>query len=256
VDAVNALTSLHDSSPDSGETTLRALSKRAFDLLFSFVGLTVLLPLGICIAALIKAADRGPVFYGQIRVGQFGKPFRIWKFRSMRVDADGHGLHITRDRDPRITRVGRFLRKTKLDELPQLWNVLVGQMSFVGPRPEVPKYVALYTAEQRKVLQLKPGITDVASIEFRDEEAFLEAAPDVESAYVNYCIPRKIELNQHYARTASLLNDLRVILRTVSAVGFRGKAARHPAIPLRDVSQAGRSRGNREETRKPSESGL
>lgn len=205
--------------------------KRAFDLLFAFVGLVVLLPLLVGIAAWLKCSEGGPVLYGQVRVGRFGKAFRIWKFRSMVVNADKVGLEVTRDHDPRITRAGRFLRKTKLDELPQLWNVLLGQMSFVGPRPEVPKYVALYTPQQREVLRLKPGITDVASIEFRDEESLLQGAADVESFYVQYCLPRKIELNQQYARKANLLNDIRVILRTFAAVVFRAPLARRWAAP-------------------------
>ena len=136
--------------------------KRAFDVICSGVGLLVLLPPGLLIALLIKLSDGGPVFYGQKRIGRFGKPFRIWKFRSMVVNADKMGVPLTRDQDPRITGIGRFLRKTKLDELPQLWNVLIGDMSLVGPRPEVPRYVELYTPEQRQILIYKPGITDVA----------------------------------------------------------------------------------------------
>src|SRR5713226_9464813 len=137
------------------------------------IGLALVAPLGLLLALLVKLADGGPIFYGQIRVGQFGKPFRIWKFRSMVINADKMGMAVTREKDPRITRIGRFLRKAKLDELPQLWNVLVGEMSFVGPRPEVPRYVALYTPQQREVLNSKHGITDLATMLFRNEETLL-----------------------------------------------------------------------------------
>ena len=147
--------------------------KRIFDLMVSGLGLVSLSPLLLILAALVKLNDGGPVFYKQERIGWHGQPFRIWKFRSMRVTADKVGLSITQSGDPRITRIGKLLRKTKLDELPQLINVFVGEMSLVGPRPEVEKYVVLYTSALKKVLELKPGITDVASIEFRDEEQLL-----------------------------------------------------------------------------------
>ncbi len=149
--------------------------KRPFDCVCSGVGLLLLLPVGLVAGLLIKLCDGGPIFYSQIRIGQFGVPFRIWKFRTMVVNAERLGPGITKDGDPRIIRIGRFLRKTKLDELPQLWNVLRGEMSLVGPRPEVPGYVAKYTPEQRKVLALQPGITDLATLEFRNEEEMLRA---------------------------------------------------------------------------------
>jgi lipopolysaccharide/colanic/teichoic acid biosynthesis glycosyltransferase len=155
------------------------------------------------------------VFYRQERVGQGGRRFKIWKYRTMVVDADKLGPAVTKDGDPRITRVGRFLRKSKLDELPQLFNVLVGEMSLVGPRPEVPKYVDLYKAEQREILKLKPGITELATLKFRQEEELLGRAEDVESFYVEQCIPRKIELNLKYARRASLWSDTWLILQTL-----------------------------------------
>ena len=196
------------------------LSKRLFDLCFSMLGLLVLFPLGAVIALIIKVSDRGPVLYGQTRIGRFGRPFRIWKFRTMIVNADKLGLHVTKDQDPRITPIGRFLRKTKLDELPQLWNVLIGDMSFVGPRPEVPKYVDLYTPDQREILKLKPGITDLASIIFRDEEELLSKAADTEDFYLTYCVPKKIELNRLYAARAGFFPDLGIVLRTLSAVLF------------------------------------
>lgn len=189
--------------------------KRLFDVLWSSMGLLVLAPLGVLIALLVKLADRGPVFYRQTRIGQFGKPFRIWKFRSMVVRADQMGAPVTSEGDPRITWIGRLLRRTKLDELPQLWNVLVGDMSLVGPRPEVPRYVELYTPEQREILKYKPGITDVASLLFRNEQELLRGTGDLEGFYLRYCLPKKIQLNREYAERATLLQDLWVILQTL-----------------------------------------
>src|SRR5438105_5045415 len=178
-------------------------NKRLFDVACATMGLLVLSPFGLLIGLLIKLADGGPVIFGQIRVGQFGKPFRIWKFRSMVVNAEKLGPSITKEKDPRITRIGGFLRKTKLDELPQLWNVLVGEMSLVGPRPEVPQYVALYSEGQREVLNWKPGITDLATMVFRDEEMLLQGA-EPEPFYIEHCLPKKIELNRQYAARAGL----------------------------------------------------
>ena len=163
-----------------------ATSKRLFDIVCASVGLLVLAPAGLLIVVLIKLSDGGAVFYGQTRIGRFGKPFRIWKFRSMVPHADKLGVPLTKEEDPRITWIGRFLRKTKLDELPQLWNVLVGDMSFVGPRPEVPRYVERYTPEQREILKYKPGITDVATLLFRNEEVLLRGTADVEGFYLQY----------------------------------------------------------------------
>jgi lipopolysaccharide/colanic/teichoic acid biosynthesis glycosyltransferase len=196
--------------------------KRSFDLTFSAAGLLLLSPVLAVLALWVKLSDGGPIFYRQSRVGQGGQLFQILKFRSMVVNADKLGLSVTRDGDPRITRVGRFLRKTKLDELPQLWNVLVGDMSFVGPRPEVPRYVDRYTEEQRRVLELKPGITDPAALEFRNEEELLKTAEDTEAFYVSYCVPRKIALSLAYAEQAGLWKDVGVIIRTV--VGSGGTA--------------------------------
>lgn len=191
--------------------------KRAVDLGLA-TALTVLLaPLWLAVALAVWLEDRGPVFYRQERIGQYGRPFRIWKFRTMRVDADRIGPLITAAGDPRITAVGRHLRKWKLDEVPQLLNVLAGEMAFVGPRPEVKRYVDLYTAEQRRVLELRPGITDEASIAFRDEEALLAAAPDRERFYREHCIPCKIELNLAYAARAGVIADFGVMFRTVFA---------------------------------------
>jgi lipopolysaccharide/colanic/teichoic acid biosynthesis glycosyltransferase len=189
--------------------------KRAFDIACSAVGLLALWPVGLLIGLLIKFTSSGPVFFGQTRIGQFGKPFRIWKFRSMVVNADKLGVPLTKDEDPRITWIGRFLRKAKFDELPQLWNVLAGDMSFVGPRPEMPRYVERYTQEQREILKFKPGITDVATMLFRNEEALLRGTGDVEGFYLNYCLPKKIELNLQYAQRASVLRDIWVIVQTL-----------------------------------------
>ncbi len=175
----------------------------------------LLFPLGLFIGLLIKLSDGRSVFYGQTRIGQFGKPFRIWKFRSMRVDADKTGALLTGGGDPRVTAIGSFLRRTKLDELPQLWNVLKGEMSFVGPRPEVPTYIEHYTAEQRRILEHKPGITDAATLLFRNEEQLLSGSPDVEGFYLSYCLPKKLELNRQYAQQATLLHDVWIILRTI-----------------------------------------
>jgi lipopolysaccharide/colanic/teichoic acid biosynthesis glycosyltransferase len=191
------------------------MAKRAFDLFFSALGLLALSPLLLLLAIGVKLTSRGPVFFRQQRVGEGGRLFYILKFRSMVMDSEKLGPSVTRDGDPRITPLGRLLRKTKVDELPQLWNVLAGDMSFVGPRPEVPGYVRLYTPEQRRVLELKPGITDLATIEFRNEEELLSAAGDTDKFYLEYCVPRKIELNLAYAATANVWEDAKIIVRTV-----------------------------------------
>lgn len=189
--------------------------KRIFDFVFSSLGIVVLGPVLLLIALAVKLSDGGPILFRQKRVGFRGKPFEILKFRTMVVDAERMGPGVTKDGDPRITKVGRFLRKTKLDELPQLINVFLGDMSFVGPRPELPKYVSLYTPEQRKVLELKPGITDLATLAFRHEEALLKSVPNVEHFYVNYCVPKKIHLNLDYARRANLWEDFKIIVKTI-----------------------------------------
>jgi lipopolysaccharide/colanic/teichoic acid biosynthesis glycosyltransferase len=226
--------------------------KRLFDLAGATLGLILMLPVGLLICLCIKLADGGPVFYRQVRLGRFGRPFHIWKFRSMVVQADRLGFPLTRGGDPRITRLGRILRQTKLDELPQLWNVLAGEMSLVGPRPEVPEYVERYTPEQRQVLNCKPGITDLASVLFRNEEALLRGAADVQEFYIRYCLPKKIELNRQYMARAGVLQDLWIILRTLWGVvpdsflaGWRGgsqprSAARSgPEPPARRVAIIG-----------------
>ena len=200
------------------ERRVKCAAKRVLDFIVSAAALAVLWPLLAVIAFAVKIDSPGPVFYRQERVGRNGKPFRIFKFRSMVSDADKKGLAITVGRDSRITRVGAVLRKTKLDELAQLLNVLTGQMSFVGPRPEVPRYTALYTPYQRQVLLVRPGITDYASIAYRNENDMLSGAADPEKMYIEEIMPAKIELNMKYLHEISPLTDLKLILRTIGAV--------------------------------------
>ncbi len=190
-------------------------AKRTLDLVGAGVGVVLLSPLLLMIALLVKAEDGGPVFFRQERVGYRGRPFRMWKFRTMVPDAPARGLPLTIGRDPRVTRVGTWLRRLKLDELPQLFNVLVGEMTLVGPRPEVPRYVASYGVEQRRVLELVPGMTDEASIRYLDENAMLAAAANPEQEYVSEIIPEKIRLNLAYAAHATVSTDVRVILATL-----------------------------------------
>jgi len=191
------------------------LAKRVYDFCLAAIGLLLLSPILLIIAILVKFSDGGPSFYRQQRVGQNGRLFWMWKFRTMVVNAERQGLGLTKDGDARVTRVGRWLRKSKLDELPQLWNVLNSEMSFVGPRPEVPQYVARYTEAQRAVLKMKPGVTDLATLVFRNEEELLAAAADVEAFYLEHCLPRKIELNLEYQLRANLWQDTRVIGQTL-----------------------------------------
>ncbi len=192
--------------------------KRAFDLFFSLIGLILLSPVLVTISILIWKEDRGPVFYRGVRVGRFGKPFRIFKFRTMVVDAERLGGPSTADDDPRITKVGKFLRKFKLDELPQLINVLKGEMSIVGPRPEVQIYVDMFTEEEKAILSVRPGITDWASIWDSDEGALLAGSPDPEMTYLEKIRPEKIRLQLKYAREQSFLTDLEIIVRTILTV--------------------------------------
>jgi lipopolysaccharide/colanic/teichoic acid biosynthesis glycosyltransferase len=191
-------------------------SKRAFDLVCATIGIVVLVPVFVVIAVLIKRDDDGPVFYRPLRVGHRGVTFRLWKFRTMRVDADREGIGLTIGDDQRVTRIGRTLRRYKLDELPQLFNVVAGEMSLVGPRPEDPRYVAVYTPEQRRVLDLIPGITDPASIRYADESALLGAVGDPEREYLERIMPAKIELNLRYATRAGLASDVGVVMRTLA----------------------------------------
>ncbi|KAA5524072.1 sugar transferase [Haemophilus seminalis] len=188
---------------------------RFFDFILGLVGLVVLAPIFIMLAIWIKIDSKGPVFYKQVRVGQNGINFGLFKFRSMVVDADKKGLITVGGRDPRITRSGYFIRKYKLDELPQLINVLVGDMSLVGPRPEVRKYVNLYTDEQQKVLSVKPGITDYASIEYMDENEILGKSSDPEKTYIEDIMPEKIKYNMKYINNKNLFEYFKIIFLTV-----------------------------------------
>ncbi|MDE6275158.1 MAG: sugar transferase [Clostridia bacterium] len=192
--------------------------KRCFDIFFSLLGISLLLWLFLIIAIAIKCSSKGPVLFKQERVGKHGKTFKIWKFRSMIVDAEAKGMQITTDGDNRITKVGKFIRKTKIDELPQLFNVLSGKMSFVGPRPEVPKYVAMYNDEQLRVLSVKPGITDLASIEFRNENDLLDGDEDPERKYIEEIMPAKLELNLKYIEKAGFFYDIGLIFKTIAKV--------------------------------------
>ena len=193
--------------------------KRALDIIAAIAGLLLLSPLFAAIAVAIKLQSHGPIFFRQERVGRGSAPFRIWKFRTMVADADRQGGVITVGKDPRITSMGRVLRRFKLDELPQLMNVLAGEMTLVGPRPEVARYVDHYTAAQRAVLDLVPGITDPASIEYRDEAAVLATHADPERAYIEQIMPRKIRLNLEYAARSTVRSDVTLILRTVVHLG-------------------------------------
>jgi len=204
-------------------------AKRTFDISLSVGGLLLLWPLFLLIALLIKAEDDGPVFFSQKRAGLGGIPFTIWKFRTMVPNAESLGPDLTSSDDHRITRVGARLRDLKLDELPQLLNVILGDMTLVGPRPEVSKYVAMYTPEQRKVLELVPGVTDRASIMFADEGVSLAAATEPERLYVERIMPEKIRVNLEYARSATVLNDLKVIVDTVRHLVRRPGSETNPA---------------------------
>lgn len=188
--------------------------KRFFDIVASFIGLILLLPLFLFVAIWIKIDSAGPVFYRQVRVGRNNKDFKIFKFRSMRVGADKHGLITVGGHDSRVTRSGYLIRKFKIDELPQLFNVFIGDMSLVGPRPEVRKYVDCYTPEQMHVLDVRPGITDVASIKYRNENELLEMAENPDEYYINVIMQDKLRLNLEYVEKASFLYDIRLIFET------------------------------------------
>ena len=188
--------------------------KRGFDLVVACAGLAVLSPLLVIVAVLIKIDSPGTVLFRGLRAGKDGRPFHIFKFRTMVQNAAQLGLGITSAGDPRITRVGRWLRRTKIDELPQLWNVIRGEMSLVGPRPEDTRYVALYTDEQRRILSVRPGITSPASIQFRHEESMLP--PGDVDAYVRNVMPAKIEIELRYLERRSFWSDLVMLARTAS----------------------------------------
>ena len=191
--------------------------KRIFDIILSLFGLIILLPFMLIIAIFIKLDSKGTVFFKQVRVTKNGREFKIFKYRTMRAGSDKYS-QITVGKDDRITKIGSFLRKYKLDEIPQLINVLIGDMSLVGPRPEVPKYVALYTDEQKEILKVRAGITDYASIEFSDENDLLASEEDPEKAYIEKVMPKKIELNKKYISEISILTDIKIILLTIKKI--------------------------------------
>lgn len=192
--------------------------KRIFDMIASGCGLIVLSPIFIVIAIWVKLDSKGPVFYRQIRVGKDNKDFRLFKFRSMKIGADRQGLITVGGRDPRVTRSGYYIRKYKLDELPQLINVFIGDMSVVGPRPEVRKYVDLYTPGQMRVLSVRPGITDLASIRYRNENELLETVDDPETYYREVIMQDKLKINLEYVDNRSFWGDIKLIFATLYAV--------------------------------------
>ncbi len=195
--------------------------KRIFDLTLSVLGLLILLPVLMLTASLIKCSSPGPVLFKQERIGLNGQPFQIIKLRTMVVDAEKSGRQITVYDDPRITKVGKYLRKFKIDELPQLYNIFKGEMSLVGPRPEVSKYVEMYSEQQLAVLSVKPGITDYASIEFRNEDELLALSDNPEQVYIEIIMPYKLKLGLKYIKDMSLITDLKILLFTLLP-GMRG----------------------------------
>jgi lipopolysaccharide/colanic/teichoic acid biosynthesis glycosyltransferase len=201
-----------------GNTSYRRWGKRALDSSASFVGLLLVFPVLLVVATLVKSTSPGPILYWQERVGLGGHLFRIAKFRTMLQGADKHGHAITAAGDPRVTAVGRWLRRLKLDELPQLWNVLKGEMSLVGPRPEVPRYVHSYSSAQRRVLSVRPGITDLASIAYWREEELLVLHADFERYYQDVVLPNKLNINLQYLDRMSFVYDLWLLVRTASAI--------------------------------------
>jgi len=194
------------------------VAKRTFDILFSFIGLICIAPVFIVLFILIAADSKGGIFYKQVRIGKNLKPFKLFKFRSMYTDADKKGLLTVGNNDNRITKIGYYLRKYKFDELPQLINVFIGNMSFVGPRPEVEKYVKLYNNEQLKVFNVKPGITDWASIQYVNENELLAQSKNPEKTYIDEVMPAKLKLNLAYVNDNNILVDIKIILLTFKAI--------------------------------------
>lgn len=197
------------------------IGKRLFDLTFSFAAILFLLTPGLFLALAIVLGSSGGAFYRQVRVGRNEKLFRLLKFRTMYSGSDAKGLLTVGSADKRVTGIGKFLRKTKLDELPQLFNILFGQMSFVGPRPEVPKYVALYSEDQKRVLSVRPGLTDYASLEYINESDLLAQQPDPEKFYIETVMPAKLSLNLKYINEMGCSTDLKIIFRTLFKIGRR-----------------------------------
>lgn len=225
---MNSNTPIADASPTSGRDVTCALDDmaiRAFNIIASAAGLVVLSPMLVAIAILVRLDSAGSVLFRQTRVGRGFRPFVIYKFRTMVPDAEQVGRQITVGRDSRVTRVGHVLRKTKADELPQLVNVLKGDMSLVGPRPEVPRYVEMFRADYEAILSVRPGITDIASLHFKNEGDLLAESADPDRTYVTEILPEKIRLAKHYIDRRTLLFDLTLILRTLTAL-----------LPLRDAT--------------------
>lgn len=196
----------------------KSFGKRIFDIVATSIGGILLLPLIIVIVIWIKTTSKGPLFYIQKRVGLNFKEFNLYKFRSMVINADKVGPSVTSGDDPRITKIGKILRRTKIDELPQLINVLKGDMSLVGPRPEVMKFVEQKKEEYKKILTIKPGITDNAAIEYRDEETIMEQYENKEKAYIDIVLPEKIKLYNQYINNISFKGDLKLILKTIKVI--------------------------------------
>jgi lipopolysaccharide/colanic/teichoic acid biosynthesis glycosyltransferase len=194
------------------------MMKRLFDIITSLLALILLLPVILIVSVLIISDSKGGAFFHQIRVGRHGREFKLHKFRTMRPAAESGGQLTVGMRDSRITKIGYTLRRYKLDELPQLWNILVGEMSVVGPRPEVPKYVALYSLEQRKVLNIRPGLTDYASIKYVNENEVLEKSDNPEKTYIEEIMPEKLQLNLKYLEDQNLFTDLKILFDTLKAI--------------------------------------
>ena len=216
------LSSLERAHPAAAaeDSFYRKWGKRSLDSIASLVGLLLASPVLLVVAALVKCTSKGPVFYWQERVGLRGHFFRVVKFRTMSQNADQRGPAITSSRDPRVTTVGRWLRRLKVDELPQLWNVLKGEMSLVGPRPEVPRYVQTYSSAQLRVLSVRPGITDLASISYRHEEEALASHADIDRYYREVVLPDKLRLNLDYLNRISFFYDLLLLVRTLNVIFF------------------------------------
>jgi len=192
--------------------------KRLFDFFCSVIGVIILSPVLLIIGILIKIGSRGPIFYRSIRIGKDKKPFKLYKFRTLVINADKIGGHSTSDNDPRMTKVGKFLRKYKLDELPQLLNVIKGEMSLVGPRPEVPKYAKLYKNEELIIFKVKPGITDLASLWNSDEGAILKDSSNPEKTYLKKIRPKKVRLQIKYVKEKTFKGDIKIILKTLTKI--------------------------------------
>ncbi|HWZ46011.1 MAG TPA: sugar transferase [Candidatus Saccharimonadales bacterium] len=224
-------------------TLYRRYGKRVLDVAGAAAGLLLLAPLLLLVALAVKCGPRGPVFFRQMRVGRGGKLFTIWKFRSMVAGADGLGPCITASDDQRITGIGKWLRRRKLDELPQLWNVLKGDMSLVGPRPELPVYVRGYSNVQRQIFSVRPGITDPATLRYRDEEEALTAASDRELLYTERILPDKLRLNLEYIQLISLRFDLAIIFSTLRTI----PRSLGPKTSIAEVHAQPASRREREE---------